>query len=83
VIVEFFPLIASAMAMLCFLTIAAEEGCKWKSVNGSAPATAPEPQTESYRMRTTVTGATTLAGEVNQLDAIDRSKSAEFEVAPG
>jgi hypothetical protein len=34
-------------------------------------------------MRTTVIGATTLAGEVNQLDAIDGPKSAEFEVAPG
>ena len=41
-IVELFPLIASAMAILCFLAIAAEEGCEWKSVNGSAPVTAPE-----------------------------------------
>jgi hypothetical protein len=43
VIVELFPLIASAMVILCFLAIAAEEGCEWKSVDGSAPATAPEP----------------------------------------
>ena len=42
-IVELFPLIASAMAILCFLAIVAEEGREWKGVDGSAPVTAPEP----------------------------------------